>query len=291
MTQSQIRSFLTVVEEQSFAKAANALYISQPAVSKSISKLEEELGFPLLERIGGAPKPTRAGKLLYDFFSEAEDRFEALTKQIRAGLKEPGGTVRLGCPETWNPAFFYDKVFTGLSAAFPGVNPEIECCRLPDLLTRLQSGKLDMVITHEFYPPVQYGLSVRHLTDTGCGILYSKSYFSGIRSLADLRGVDFLTFDSDIEKKFGSVIRQVCSAYGFTPTLRDCGQFSAALFRMSCGKGVMYFTDWDNAVNNSSYTYLPLAHKSPVNLIFPANPADRKIPLIAEELTRLFREN
>ena len=44
MTKNQIKCFITVVNEHSFTKAANVLYISQPAISKSISNMEEELG-------------------------------------------------------------------------------------------------------------------------------------------------------------------------------------------------------------------------------------------------------
>lgn len=50
MTFTQINCFVTVAREQSFTKAASILYVSQPAISKSISRLEEELGFPLFDR-------------------------------------------------------------------------------------------------------------------------------------------------------------------------------------------------------------------------------------------------
>ena len=290
MTNGQIRSFIAVVNEQSFAKAANTLYISQPAISKSISKLEDELGFPVLERIGGILQPTRAGKLLYDFFTKTENDYQELVNKIQLQIKDPMGVVRLGCPETWNPAIFYDRIFSHFHEHFPTLKLEIECCRLPDLIMRLQAGKLDIIMTHEFYPPVQYGLLVRHLTDSGCGILYSNAYFSDIRSLTDLNGADFLVFDSDIDKKVGGVIKRVCSEYGFIPTIRNCGQFSSALFNMSCGKGVMFFTDWDNAINNTSYSYLPLDYQSPVNLIYPSSVTNPGVHLFADALVALYSE-
>ena len=260
MTNGQIRSFITVVNEQSFAKAANALYISQPAISKSLSKLEEELGFPVLERIGGTLRPTSAGKLLYDFFTKTESEYLALINTIHQQIKEPIGVIRLGCPETWNPAIFYDRITSHFRKLFPSLELELECSRLTDLLSKLQAGKLDLIMTHEFYPPIQYGLTVRHLTNSGSGILYSHAYFQNIKSLADLKNVDFLVFDSDIEKKFGSVLKRICSEYGYVPTIKNCGQLSSAMFNMACGKGVMFFTDWDNAVNNSSYNLLPLEY-------------------------------
>ena len=290
MTNGQIRSFLAVVNTRSYAKAANALYISQPAISKSLSKLEDELGFPLLERVGGVLQPTDAGQMLYEFFTRVENDYAALISDITRRRTEPSGVIRLGCPETWNPSVFYDRISSHFAARYPTVQLSIECCRLPDLLTRLNAGKLDLIMTHEFYPPVQYGLAVRHLTDSGCGILYSNAHLSCIRSLADLKGVDFLVFDSDIEKKFGGVVRRVCSEYGFAPAIKNCGQFSSALFNMSCGKGVMFFTDWDNAVNNTSYNYLPLDYRSPVNLIYPAAATNPNVHLFADELVALYAD-
>lgn len=290
MTNGQINCFLTVVEEKSFAKAANALFISQPAISKSISKLEEELGFELLERRAGSLRLTSAGSALYEFFKRSSEEYKALLADIHSKLEEPFGAVKLGCPETWNPNKFYSKITEYFGEHYPAVKLEIECYRLPELLSRLQSGKLDIIMTHDFYPPVQYGLTVRHLSDTGCGILYSKEQFKNIESFDQLNGVDFLTFDSDLEKKFGQAVKKICADHGITPVLRNCGHYSNALFEMSCGKGVMFFTEWDNAVNNSSYSYFQLEWKSPINIIYPSVTSNANTHIFAEELTKLFAD-
>lgn len=288
MTQGQVECYLAVVNEGSFTKAANALYISQPAISKSISKLEEELGFRLLERKNGVLRTTQPGQLLFQFLMKSREEFRGLMREIQSSLHEESGTVRLGCPETWNPAIFYIQLSTHFAERFPSVKLIIESNRLPELLNRLRAGKLDMVMTHEFYPPVQYGLSIRRLTETGCGILYSNTYFHNISTLADLRDADFLLFDSDVEKKFSLLIKRICNGYGFVPTIRNCGQFSSALFRMSCGSGVMLFTEWDNAITNTAYGYLPLDYRSPVNLIYPTMTDNPKTHLFAEELERMY---
>ena len=110
MTETQQKCFLAVAEHLSFSKAAELLYVSQPAISKSISKMEDELGFLLLDRKVGALRPTAAGKLMYQFFTQSEAEYRRLVGDIQSTVKEPGGTVRLGCPETWNPAKFYDRI-------------------------------------------------------------------------------------------------------------------------------------------------------------------------------------
>lgn len=56
-----LRVFLTVVEQQGFSRAAEALYVSQSAVSKAVRELEHQLDLPLLERTGADGKAARAG--------------------------------------------------------------------------------------------------------------------------------------------------------------------------------------------------------------------------------------
>lgn len=291
MTLGQIKCFVTVVDEQSFAKAANALFVSQPAISKSISKLEDELGFELLERKGGSLQLTSAGKTLYDFFVKSESDYRDIIAGINHMICEPVGTVRLGCPDTWDPSAFYDKIVSHFKQHYPSVKLSIECFRLPELLDRLHSGKLDLIMSHEFYPPVQYGLSVRKLTESRCGILYAKSYFSGIHSPADLNGIDFLVFDSDVEKKFGTVIKHICGDFGFVPNIKNCGRFQSAIFNMSCGNGVMFFTELDNIVNNKAYHFMPVNYKSPVNLIYPTITSNPRTHIFADELAALFQQS
>ncbi|MBR6521489.1 MAG: LysR family transcriptional regulator [Oscillospiraceae bacterium] len=291
MTNGQINCFITVVEEKSFAKAANSLFISQPAISKSISKLEEELGFVLLERRSGSLRLTPAGSALYDFLKKSSEEYTQLLANIHSNLEEPFGSVKIGCPETWNPNKFYGKIKAYFDEYYPAVKLDIECFRLPELLSRLQSGKLDIIMTHDFYPPVQYGLEVKHIADTGCGVLCAKAWFEHVESIYDLDGVDFLTYDVDLDKKFGQTIRKICMEYGIAANLRNCGQYSNALFEMSCGKGVMFFTEWDNVVSNTEYKYLPLNNTFPTNIIYPSVTSNANTHIIADELIKLFSDN
>lgn len=70
MTQSQITYFLTVADTLSFSKAAAALFVSQPAVSKQVSLLEEELGLTLFDRTRQGVFLTEAGRLFSELFRD-----------------------------------------------------------------------------------------------------------------------------------------------------------------------------------------------------------------------------
>jgi len=83
-----LEAFRAVVDTRSVTAAAQAMGITQPAVSGQIAKLEESVGFPLFERTNGRLKPTPEGML---FYAEATrvlgevDRLAATTAQIREG--------------------------------------------------------------------------------------------------------------------------------------------------------------------------------------------------------------
>lgn len=98
MDLKQLEYFARVVEEGSFSRAAAALNLSQPSVSRQISLLEEELGQKLLERTGRGVVPTSAGTTLLGHArsmlnSAAQALFEL--KELR---DEPTGTIIVGIP-------------------------------------------------------------------------------------------------------------------------------------------------------------------------------------------------
>lgn len=90
MDLASLQVFQAVVREQSFSRAAEKLYRTQPAVSISIRKLEDWVGQPLFVRGSGARMLTDAGLLL----SEYADRMLNLREEIRKGMKELRGLER-----------------------------------------------------------------------------------------------------------------------------------------------------------------------------------------------------
>src|SRR5580698_8060685 len=119
MDLSQLHVFLTVAKEQSFSRAAEKLYRTQPAVSIVIRKLEEWVGQPLLVRGARQVKLTDAGELLRDY----AERLLNLRDEIQKGmedLKSLGrGELRLGVNESSIHALLpalarYRKLYPGV---------------------------------------------------------------------------------------------------------------------------------------------------------------------------------
>jgi len=268
MTENQLNCFAAVCETMSFSKAANRLYISQPAVSKSISKLEEELGSELFAQVGSRLTLTPAGEVFYEYVQLLRHEREELQEKLEKLRSGEGRTLRLGCPETWDPSFFTARLERSFAEAAPGCQLIIEAHRLSELLLRLQNGTLDLVISHEFYTPSIPGLAVKELTGTGTGILYAPSAFPEPVGFEDLARAGFLLYDRDIEKRFGAVIRETCLRRGCTAKVTALGQLSKALFELSRGNGVMLFTDWDSIIAGKNYGYYRLPDVLPIRFLY-----------------------
>ena len=83
INQKCLHTFLTLVEVGHFTQTAEKLYMTQPGVSQQIKKLEEQVGVPLLNRIGKRFELTREGELLYQFGCKRSQEEEQLYRELR----------------------------------------------------------------------------------------------------------------------------------------------------------------------------------------------------------------
>lgn len=91
----QLRYFCVVAKHQNMTKAAAELMISQPALSKTISALEKELGTPLFVRRNRSIFLNRAGEILYQKIDQSINLIDDTVSEIRELSNEPFGNVRL----------------------------------------------------------------------------------------------------------------------------------------------------------------------------------------------------
>ncbi|KAA1038375.1 LysR family transcriptional regulator [Macrococcus equipercicus] len=78
----QLEYFITVVKQNSFTKAADLLHISQPSLTASIKKLEDELGYQLLTRTTKAVKITEKGTLFYHYATELVQQYHQTVEKM-----------------------------------------------------------------------------------------------------------------------------------------------------------------------------------------------------------------
>lgn len=143
MEVDQLRYFLRVAERGNFTRAAEELLISQPALSRSIQKLEEELGQPVFERKTRSVALTEAGKLLQ---SRAQ-QILTLIADTKAEISDDGqsGQIRVGAIPTIAP-FFLPDLLRQFSAEFPKASLIVQEDTTDHLLKRCTQGEIDLAI-------------------------------------------------------------------------------------------------------------------------------------------------
>lgn len=139
----QLRYFLRVAELQNFTRAAEELGISQPALSRSIQRLEDELGQPVLERKTKSLALTDAGTLLV---SRAQEVL-AIIDDTKAEICDDGetGRIRIGAIPTIAPYFLPD-LLRSFSTDFPRANVIVQEEVTDKVLKSCSDGEIDLAI-------------------------------------------------------------------------------------------------------------------------------------------------
>ncbi|MCI8663627.1 MAG: LysR family transcriptional regulator [Hungatella sp.] len=135
-----------VYEDGSFSKAAEHLYMTQPALSIAIQKIEESIGMPLFDRNRRPLKPTSAGQLYIDMIKKVESLERDLDRQIHDIQNLNTGEIRLGGSHYLN-AYILPKVLTGFSRDYPGVRLEVIEESSDVLADMLTEQKLDLTFS------------------------------------------------------------------------------------------------------------------------------------------------
>ena len=153
MELDQLRYFLSVAARQNFTRAAEDLRISQPALSRSIQKLEEELGQPVFERKTRSASLTEAGILL----QARAQQVLTILEDTKAEITDDGqsGRVRVGAIPTIAP-YFLPEVLRTFSSEFPKAALTVQENTTDNLLRSCTQGEIDLAI-------VALPVSVRYL--------------------------------------------------------------------------------------------------------------------------------
>lgn len=157
---SRYRAFLAVSEYGSISRAADMLYISQPAVSASIKKLEESMNTALFIRKPRGVALTESGKLLYDgitramsIISGSEERVRSLSGASRLRI----AASNVLCKHMLMP---YLKRFT---EKYPNADVSITCTSSSEAISLLEEGKVDIALAAK--PSSISGLAYHALGD------------------------------------------------------------------------------------------------------------------------------
>ncbi len=142
----QLKYFLSAVELGSVGAAALAHFVTQPAVSTQIKRLEEEVGQVLLLRSSRGTQPTPAGLLLADHARAVVQSVDRLENVFHDMKELQLGTIRLGCIDAAS-IYVLPDIYRAFHRKFPQIKFEISVGDTRALIESLTLGRIDLATT------------------------------------------------------------------------------------------------------------------------------------------------
>ncbi len=162
------RVFYTVAKCGSLTKAAEELYISQPAVSQSVKQLENQLGVTLFNRTHrGMELSEQGGKLIFKEVESALKLLYEAENRITEMKESATGSIRIGASDTIFKYFLADKI-VDYHERFPLVKIELLADFTPDTIEKLKANRCDVAFVNlpiEIDPELKLDESSARLND------------------------------------------------------------------------------------------------------------------------------
>ena len=141
------KTFYYVAKNESISRAANELLISQPAISKAIKTLEDQLNTNLFIRKRDGVELTEAGETIYKKIKDAMDLIGSAESDLKTLTNMESGTINIGASKTIIHEFLmpYIKSF---HKAYPNINIKIYTDKTSDVIKKAKMGIIDVIFTN-----------------------------------------------------------------------------------------------------------------------------------------------
>ena len=138
-----LRYFVAVGEEQHYGRAAQRLRVAQPALSRQIQDLEDEIGLKLFDRLPRGVKISAAGKLFLEDSRRILDQVHEATMRAERLARGQTGTLRVGFVESISWHGVVPESFRQFRQRHPDAELQLHPLRSPEQVEALRSGRLD----------------------------------------------------------------------------------------------------------------------------------------------------
>ncbi|HBY59440.1 MAG TPA: LysR family transcriptional regulator [Solibacterales bacterium] len=239
----QLRYFLMAAEERNVSRAAARLFVTQPAVSRQLKELEEELGAALFERERNGVRLTEAGQTLLVHAREILRRSQKAADEVRAFSPSPRKrSLAIGYIAS-TPASYLTAVLIGFGKRNPAIDVELRELQPAAQIEELRKGALDVALIGEAcaeLPRDQFEirtvrrLPVQAVLPAGHSLAKRKAI-----ALAELAADDFVGLAPRLFPGRNDFLRDACRQAGFEPRIRaNAGSLSAVLGLIAAGRGL-----------------------------------------------------
>ncbi|GAB3986187.1 LysR family transcriptional regulator [Actinoallomurus acanthiterrae] len=216
----RLRCFLAVARERNFTRAAEQLHIAQPALSRHVRQLEQELGVRLLDRTTQYVEPTEAGRVLMERGAALCEEADRLWRDVRAYADGEHGTLTVG----YSASLGYETapaLLAALAERHPGITVDTRLLSTTDIVGGVADGTLDAGLVR--CPPPVPDLVRTMLRLEPQGVLMHAEHPLADRSAvaaADLGEETLLVHAREANPGHYDAIMEILRRAGVSPRLR-----------------------------------------------------------------------
>jgi DNA-binding transcriptional LysR family regulator len=246
MELKQLRYFCAVAEVEHFGRAAAALRIAQPALSRQVQQLEGELGIELFERLPRGVRLTAAGHLLFAEVKRLLADLEDISTRARAAGRGDVGKLRVGVNESASSRGHMVNAIIQFRTMYPRVVLELQHMTSLNQLEALTNRVLDAAFVYHF-PEDRTDLTHLLVENTSI-VLALPDDHRLVRSdrirLLDLTGEPMVWIRRSVAPATHDIVMRACLQADFSPTIvQEATSEPMALSLVSVGGLLSLVTD------------------------------------------------
>ncbi len=214
-TLDQLRILKAIAAEGSFKRAADSLYVSQPAVSLQVQNLERQLDVPLFDRGGRRAQLTEAGHLLLSYGEKILTLCQETCRAIEDLQNLQGGTLIIGASQTTG-TYLLPRMMGLFRQRYPDVSVQLQVHSTRRTSWSVANGQIDLaIIGGEVPSELQDSLEIIPYAEDELALIMPVFHPLATRAFIqkdDLYSLQFIALDS--QSTIRKVIDQVLSRYG-----------------------------------------------------------------------------
>ncbi len=257
-----LRYCVAIADEESFSRASLRLRIAQPALSRQIKAIEEEIGVTLFQRLPRGAALTEAGRIFIDEARAVLASVEAAVQKARRAQRGEVGLLRIGftASASFNP--FVTRAIRDFRRLNPHVEIELVEEATASLLARFNANRLDVAFMRPAPGEVDHLWSM-HVLDEPLMVAMPSEHPQAARQRVDLRLLaheDFIIYPRQNGRALFDLIISVCRDVGFSPkVLQIAPQMTSIVNLVATGIGLSIVPASIAQVTTPGVVYRPLS--------------------------------
>jgi DNA-binding transcriptional LysR family regulator len=233
-----LRSFTVLAGHLHFGRAAQALHVSQPALTKQINRLEEALGGRLFERGRHGTRLTAFGGRFLPRAKEQVASLERLLATARQEAMGRGGRINIGFG--WYTLELVPRLVVKLRSVQPEIEITLRDRATADQLASLQNGQLDVGFTRLPLPPAARQLETLPVLSGHLAlVLPMQGPRSPAPTLDHCRNEPFVLLSKERSPGLYELVMKLCARHGFHPRIvQEVSELTTAMALVRAGMGL-----------------------------------------------------